>query len=127
MCGRVYRKHDTMLLVRIFCEFSLSVFSKGKQFELSRPPENIAVNDVITFRCTSFSDKVPQDAGFVKVRTDLRRGDIEPLPYRLSYGKQRGVPRCRACKKDFRERNELRITVSAMFHPPGVGPYTGMF
>jgi hypothetical protein len=64
----------------------------------------------------------------VRVRPDLTAEDIvtkEPIPFQLSFGRQRGTPRCRGCKKDFRDRTELRITVSAMFHTQGAGPYPG--
>jgi hypothetical protein len=89
------------------------------------------VGSVITFKYSGSVNEsgLPQSPIFLRERPELRWEDvskIKSLPYRLSYGKPAGpLPRCRGCKQQLRDRHQLRIMATMMFHPPGSGPYPG--
>lgn len=59
-------------------------------------------------------------------KSQIRIDDETPKAnFYVCFGKRLGVPRCRGCKRDLRDRNELRIVVSAVYVPPHSGKGSG--
>ena len=60
------------------------------------------------------------DCFSVFLRYDVNWKDYQHsfIDYSLTFGKQRGVPKCRGCKNSLNDRSKLRIQVKSIFKFP---------
>ena len=78
-----------------------------------------AVSSVVTL---SFTDNM-NDLKLEHMRPDVDWEEVNKstFPYTVSYGK--GVPKCRGCGREIKDKNELRIQVRGTFTPLSQTPF----
>ncbi len=117
--------------------------ANGIEFGLSLPPSpnpqsslQPKQGSIIEFSYPSINQEgIPSNPQYLQTRNDLNWAAIiqqkqqpnlsSPPPFNLSLGKSTGFPQCRICSHKMIDKNEGRISIDVMYHPPNSGPYPG--